>query len=131
MKKRIHFISQVLFVIFFTLTVVIDYFPHIGINKSIGITGIIIFTVMAVLTRQQGEPVFKTSKSEFKFAILSGMYFFSLILILSLLGGVSQVGIGLDNPIIWGLYLLGVLSFYIKYRRGKIQNNKSEEYNRF
>lgn len=128
MKKRIHFISQVLFVVFFTLTVVIDYFPHIGINKSIGITGIITFTVIVVLTRQKGEPVFKTSKSELIFAILSGMYFFSLILILSLLGGVSQVGIELDNPIIWGLYLLGVLSSYIKYRREKLPY---EKYNKF
>ncbi|GAE37686.1 hypothetical protein [Halalkalibacter akibai] len=79
--------------------------------------GVVIFIVLAVITRQKGEPVFKSNKQELIFIVFSGIYFFSLLIILSLLGGVSQVGIGLTNPVLWGLYLLGVIGAYNKYKK--------------
>lgn len=117
MKKRVNFISEVLVVFFFTLLVVIDFFPDIGLNMSFGAIGVVTFIVLGVITHQKGEPVFKSSKQELIFTVFSGIYLFSLLIILSLLGGVSQVGIKLTNPIIWGLYLLGVIGTYIKYKK--------------
>jgi hypothetical protein len=128
MNKRVNFISEVLAVCFFTLMVVIDFFPDIGINMSIGTIGIITFIVIVVITRQKGEPVFKSSKQELIFTVLSGIYLFSLLIILNLLGGVSQVGIELTNPILWGLYLIGVIGAYIKYKKGiRHTNNDGRE----
>ena len=117
MKKRISSISQILVVVFFTLMVVIDFFPNIGINKSIGTIGVVTFIALAVFTRQKGEPVFNSGKQEFIFTLFSGVYIFSILIILTLLGGVSQVGIGLTNPILWGLYLIGILVSYTKYKK--------------
>lgn len=117
MKKMIHFISKVLIVVFFTLMVILDYFPTIGINMSIGTAGLIIFIVLAVITRQKGKPLFKSSKHELIFNVILGLYFFSLLLILRLLGGLSQSGIELTNPIVWVLYLFGLYISYRKYKK--------------
>ncbi|MFN7252383.1 MAG: hypothetical protein ACK4M9_16620 [Anaerobacillus sp.] len=117
MKKRVNFISQALAVVFFTLVVIIDFFPDIGINMSIGVIGFVTFIMFAVLTRQKQEQVFSSSKQVLIFTVFSGTYFFSLLIILSLLGGASQVGVGLTNPILWGLYLIGALVSYTKYKK--------------
>lgn len=117
MINRVNTISQALVVGFFTLIVVIDYFSDIGINISIGISGIFTFIVLAFITRQKGEPVFKSSKQKLIFTFLSGIYIFSLLIFLSLLGGVSQVGIEWNNPILWGLFLIEVLVLYTKYKK--------------
>lgn len=125
MKKRVNSISQILVVMFFTLMVVIDFFPNIGINKSIGTIGIVTFIVLAVITRKKGEPVFNSSKQEFVFILFSGIYIISILIILTLLGGVSQAGIGLTNPILWGLYLIGILVSYTKYKKELNSRNGS------
>ena len=117
MQRRVNSISEILVVVLFTLMVVIDFFPNIGINMSVGAIGVVTFIALAVITRQKGEPVFNSSKQELIFALFSGIYIFSLLIILTLLGGVSQVGIGLTNPILWGLPLLGVLVSYSKYKK--------------
>ena len=117
MKNRVNYISQTLVAGFFTLIVVIDFFPDIGINISIGIMGVVTFIVLAFITRQNGEPVFKSSKQKLIFTFFSGIYIFSLLIILSLLGGVSQVGIEWTNPILWGLFLIEVLVSYTKYKK--------------
>lgn len=117
MKKRVNQVSQTLLTGFFTLIVVIDFFPEIGINISIVIMGVVTCIALAFITRQKGEPIFKSSKQKLIFSLFSGIYIFSLLIILSLLGGVSQVGIEWTNPILWGLYLIEVLVSYTKYKR--------------
>ena len=125
MKKRVSCISQILVVAFFTLMLVIDFFPNIGITSSIGTIGVIIFIALAVITRHKGEPEYKSSKQEFIFTLFGGIYIFSILLILTLLGGVSQAGIGLNNPILWGLYTLGLLVSYTKYKKELKSRNDS------
>ena len=125
MKTRVSCISQILVVAFFTLMLVIDFFPNIGITSSIGTIGVIIFIALAVITRHKGEPEYKSSKQEFIFTLFGGIYIFSLLLILTLLGGVSQAGIGLNNPILWGLYTLGLLVSYTKYKKELKSRNDS------
>ncbi|GEL76066.1 hypothetical protein [Tenuibacillus multivorans] len=117
MKRKVNFISQVLAAGFLTLMIVIDFFPNIGIDMSIGVVGIVTFTALAGITHRKGEPVFKSSKQEFIFTFLSGIYFFSLLLILSLLGGVSQKGIVFTNPVLWVLFLFALIVSYTKYKK--------------
>ncbi|MCT8140243.1 hypothetical protein H1D32_22610 [Anaerobacillus sp. CMMVII] len=74
--KKINFISQVLAVMFFTLMVVIDFFPDIGISMSIGVIGLVIFILLSALSRQKGVPVFTSSRQEFIFKVLRGYTFF-------------------------------------------------------
>ncbi|MFJ7730782.1 hypothetical protein ACIQXF_02690 [Lysinibacillus sp. NPDC097231] len=126
MKNRIHYISQTLVVGFLTLMVVIDIFPEIGINMSIGIMGVVTFIVLAVITRQKGEPVFNSSKQKLIFTLFFGIYIFSVLIILTLLGGASRAGIGLSNPILWGLFLIEVLVSYTKYRRELKQTSDND-----
>ncbi|MHA6252477.1 hypothetical protein [Oceanobacillus sp. CAU 1775] len=119
MKKKINTIAQILAVIFFTLGIVIDFFPDIGISLPIAATGVVLFLVVAVITHERKAPVFLSSKQEFVFTFLFGIYIFSLLFILEILGGVSQVGIGFNSLVLWGLYLFGLLFSYIKYKREK------------
>lgn len=126
MKIRIKSISENLVVVFFTLMVVIDFFPNIGINRSIGIGGVVTFLILAVITRQKGEPVFNSAKQELIFTLIFGIYIFLLIIILTLLGGVSQVGLGLTNPMLWGIYVIGILVSYKKYKK-ELKSHKGTE----
>lgn len=125
MKNRVNYISQTLLTGFFTLIVVIDFFPEIGINFLIVIMGVVTCIALAFFTRQKGEPIFKSSKQKLIFSFFSGIYIFSLLIILSLLGGVSQVGIEWTNPILWGLYLIEVLVSYTKYKKELKQNSEN------
>ena len=130
MKKRVDFLSQAFAMIFFTLMIIIDFFPQIGINMSVGVVGFGTFFLIIVIIRKKGEPVFSSNKQELIFIILFGIYFFSLLIILSLVGGVSQAGIGLTNPVLWGLYLIGVLASYTRYKKElkQLSNNGSGTY---
>jgi hypothetical protein len=128
MKKRVNSISQILVVVFFTLMIVIDFFPNIGINKAIGIIGVVTFLALGVITRQKGERVFNSSKQEFIFTLFLGIYILSILVILTLLGGVSQVGIGLTNPLLWGLYLIGVLVSFNNYKKELKSRNGSHPF---
>ena len=128
MKKRVNSISQILVGVFFTLMIVIDFFPNIGINKAIGIIGVVTFLALGVITRQKGERVFNSSKQEFIFTLFQGIYILSILVILTLLGGVSQVGIGLTNPLLWGLYLIGVLVSFKNYKKELKSRNGSHPF---
>ena len=117
MKKRINLISELLAAGFFTLMFVIDFFPNIGIPMNVVIIGVVICIVLALITRQKGEAVFRSSKQELMFTIFSGIYIFSILLILTLLGGSSQVGLSLTNTMLWAFYVIGVLFSYTKYKK--------------
>ncbi|WP_163969427.1 hypothetical protein [Oceanobacillus halotolerans] len=117
MKKRINFVSQSLAAGFFTLVIIIDFFPNLGINMLFGIAGFIIFVLLAAITHQKGEPLYRSSKQEFIFTVLSGIYLFSLLIILNLLGGNSQSAISLTHPILLVLYFSALLFSYIRYKK--------------
>lgn len=95
---------------------------------SIGIAAVVTFLILAVITRQKGEPVFNSAKQELIFTLISGLYIFLLIIILTLLGGVSQVGLGLTNPMLWGIYVIGIFVSYKKYKKELKSHNSTESF---
>lgn len=62
MKKRVNFISEVLVVFFLTLMVVIDFFPNIGIDMSIGVIGVVSFIILVLLLIKKGNQYLNQGK---------------------------------------------------------------------
>ncbi len=117
MKNKVNILSEVLVLVFLTLMIVIDFFPDIGISMSVGVIGVVTFIILSIITRQKGKSVFNPRKQELIIIVCFGLYIFTVLLILRLLGGQSQVGIELTNPLLWGLYLIGITVAYSNYKK--------------
>lgn len=117
MKKTIQRIAEVLAILSFTLIIILDFFPELGIGKWVGMAGFILAAFLATITRKKGASVFNSSKEELIFTIFIGLYLIGLLFLLSTLGGESQVGLEWTNPIVWVLYVAGVFLAFTKYRK--------------
>lgn len=122
MKKTIQRIAELLAILFFTLIIIVDFFPKLGVGMWIGMSGFILAVAIASITKKKGAGVFKSSKEELIFTIVIGLYLIGLLFLLSLLGGESQVGLGWTNPILWLLYVSGVFLAYSKYKKDRKQS---------
>ncbi|MDZ5472884.1 hypothetical protein SM124_14215 [Bacillus sp. 31A1R] len=116
MKKRMNRIATIFLLLFFMLCIVIDHFPEMNIEMSVGSTGVIFFVLLSIFTQEWGTPIFKSNKQKLKFNVYSGLALITFLVILNALGGISQSGLHLNNPILWFIYFVSVLASYIKYR---------------
>lgn len=117
MKKTIQRIAEVLAVLSFTLIIIFDFFPELGIGRWVAMAGFILAAFLATITREKGASVFNSSKGELAFTIFIGLYLIGLLFLLSALGGESQVGLEWTNPIVWMLYVAGVFLAFTKYKK--------------
>lgn len=124
MRRLVNWLSNIMAMIFFTLMVVIDYFPNIWFDMKFAITGAVLFLLISTFTRQKGSSLFKSSKQQLIFTILLGGYLFLLFQLLTSLGGVSRSGIGINDPIVWLVYIFSVFMVYRKYKREVMEKRK-------
>ena len=115
MKNTFNKLFERIASIMFALTLVFDYFPEIGISYKVSALVMILFIVLAVITQDHLHYSIKSLKLEF----LTVTSIMLLLLILSLIGGESQNGLNLDNPIIWFLYFGSLFTIIVKYKRKK------------
>ncbi|WP_261133437.1 hypothetical protein [Bacillus sp. Marseille-Q3570] len=113
---------QIGIMVFFSILLVLDYFPDLPFLSSIpkyvvlfGILGLILTGLILGVTIHQDD------RSVLKWQI--GMMFFllGLIAVLTLLGGESSVGIAFDNYALW--VVLGISSIEILNRWRKIKRS--------
>lgn len=102
-----------------TLLLIYDFFPKlipfINIPKSILIGLILLITVISLfMNRPQKEDV---SRFNPLWQVILLTYFFSLIIIFTLMGGISQVGLSISNPFLWIVFFISIFDIVKGYKK--------------
>ena len=95
-----------------TLLLIYDFFPKlisfINIPKSILIVLILVITLIGLfMNRPQKEDVPRFNPL---WQIIVLAYFIALIMIFTLIGGISQVGLSLTNPFLWIMFFISIIA---------------------
>lgn len=95
-----------------TLLLIYDFFPKlisfINIPKSILIVLILVITLIGLfMNRPQKEDVPRFNPL---WQIIVLAYFIALIMIFTLIGGISQVGLSLTTPFLWIMFFISIIA---------------------
>lgn len=116
----INFFSKIflsLTVLCFGLLIIIDFFPNINIDKNIFVIGVLLFGILSSILDRTLKSKSKTAKQSLIVSIIIPIALIIYLVLLTILGGSSQSGIGLNNPVVWLLYIAAILGGYIKYKK--------------
>lgn len=116
----INFFSKIflsLTVLCFGLLIIIDFFPNINIDKNIFVIGVLLFGILSSILDRTLKSKSKTAKQSLIVSIIIPTALIIYLVLLTILGGSSQSGIGLNNPVVWLLYIAAILGGYIKYKK--------------
>ncbi len=116
----INFFSKIflcLTVLCFGLLIIIDFFPNINIDKNIFAIGVLLFGILSSILDKTLKSKSKTAKQSLIVSIIIPTALIIYLVLLTILGGSSQSGIGLNNPVVWLLYIVAILGGYIKYKK--------------
>ena len=116
MKNKLNNTLLYLSIVSLLFIIVADYFPNIGINSIIGVISLLIFVLLFILTHEKERKNLNPRKTLI-IDFIFGSSLILLLIILTLLGGESQSGISLKNPIIWLLYLIAIFSSWSNYKK--------------
>ncbi|ADC52340.1 hypothetical protein BpOF4_21724 (plasmid) [Alkalihalophilus pseudofirmus OF4] len=104
----------------FILLIIHDFFPGLALfdifNSGLFIAFILIALVVSIIFRGKfkGERAFS-----FTWSLIGHLVVFLLIGTLMMLGGSSTVGIGLDNPVMWILFILSLGTLFNQYKKSR------------
>lgn len=103
-----------------TMLLIFDYFPNLplasSIPKSVLILLIIVLFMFSILFRRYINP---SSLEIFKWQVLSTLYLIFLMVLLTILGGKSTVGIAFTNVFLWIALLLVAYELYSQWKKVK------------
>lgn len=122
--KRKDWMVIALILLSITFLMIYDFFPMLNdflyIPKII-VTGfmLLILFLSFLVTRSQNQ------KSALIWQISSVSYLLVLIIVFSLFGGVSQVGISPSNPVFWIVLVISVIEIIREYKKLKMENQVS------
>ena len=106
--------------LFISLLLVFDYFPNLSfassIPKSVLILLIIVLFIFSILFRRYINP---SSLEIFKWQMLSTIYLLFLMVLLTILGGKSIVGIAFTNVFLWIALLLTSYEMFSQWKKVK------------
>lgn len=113
---------------FLTLLIIHDFFP--GLNLSVYIPkpiliGLMLLTVLISIFRN-GFQKDQFTQDNLKWQIITVGYLFALIIILTLAGGVSQVGLSLTNPFLWIVLVISIFDIVNGYKKVRESQLRSE-----
>ena len=112
-------------VMLFAMTVLLayDFFPKFNnliiIPKPLLIT-LIIFIVLASIFSNRIQKV--DSIEILRYQIITLLYLFMLVVLFTILGGSSQVGITLRNPVLWIVIAISVFEIFQQQKKLKLAN---------
>ncbi|WP_067838126.1 hypothetical protein [Amphibacillus sediminis] len=120
MKKVSFYISTCVSLMVFYIYIVRDYFYSLQEQISLMVLHLIFFPalIVAFLTRPKGG-IYKSKKQEFVYTLLFFGSFVSISVILMLLGGESNSGIGLNNWVMGGLMISILWQLYRELKNEK------------
>ena len=125
MKKTNVFI---IVLILFTMTILLayDFFPDLleffYLPKSILFALLIIIVIFSIFANRFQKD---DSRIILFWQIVSTSYLLSLIVVFTVLGGISQVGISLKSPVLWIVIGISIYEIYKQNKKVKVSNSFS------
>ena len=126
MKSK-HLILMGLIVLPLTLLMVYDFFPNLNqilyIPKSVLIGLLLVILLVGFfINRIQKDD---SSKSSFWWQVAITSYLLILLVVFTLFGGISQVGISLSSPVIWIILVISVFNILKEYKGLKVSESNT------
>ena len=125
MKKTNVFII-VLLLLSMTTLLAYDFFPDliefIYLPKSILVGLLIIIVVFSIFSNRFQKD---NSRIILLWQMVSMLYLLSLVVVFTVLGGISQVGISLNNPVLWIVIVISIYEIYEQNKKVKASNSFS------
>jgi len=123
---RLSTILNFCILIFFTLLFVNDFFPHTTIAEILS-KKIILLILMALVIIQIASDKDRYKKLSKKAYVGLTVYTVGLWIVLTLLGGESQIGLSFNSPIFYIIVLLLTLDLLRIFRQSKKEQSEEKE----
>ncbi|MFD1928413.1 hypothetical protein ACFSFY_10150 [Sporosarcina siberiensis] len=111
-----------------TFLMIYDFFPkfisYIYIPKSM-LLGLILLTFLIGIFMSHFDKG-DSSKVTLIWQVVSLAYLFALIMIFTLVGGVSQVGLSLTDPFLWIVFFISIFDIVKGYKKMKVSQLNSD-----
>ncbi|WP_025783473.1 hypothetical protein [Sporosarcina sp. D27] len=110
-----------LIVISVALLMAYDFFPKINDLLSIPKPIVNVFLLLILFVGFYTTPLLKdhTLRSNFLWGAATVIYLMGLIIVFTILGGNSQVGLSLTSPALWLVLAISVFELYREYKKLK------------
>jgi len=103
-----------------------DFFPDLleffYLPKSILFALLIIIVIFSIFANRFQKD---DSRIILLWQIVSTLYLLSLIVVFTVLGGISQVGISLKSPVLWIVIGISIYEIYKQNKKVKVSNSFS------
>jgi hypothetical protein len=123
---RLSTILNFCILVFFTLLFVNDFFPHTAIAEILS-KKIILLILMALVIIQIASDKDRYKKLSKKAYVGLTVYTVGLWIVLTLLGGESQIGLSFNSPIFYIIVLLLALDLLRIFRQSKKEQSEEKE----
>jgi len=123
---RLSTILNFCILVFFTLLFVNDFFPHTTIAEILS-KKIILLILMALVIIQIASDKDRYKKLSKKAYVGLTVYTVGLWIVLTLLGGESQIGLSFNSPIFYIIVLLLALDLLRIFRQSKKEQSGEKE----
>ena len=123
---RLSTILNFCILVFFTLLFVNDFFPHTTIAEILS-KKIILLILMALVIIQIASDKDRYKKLSKKAYVGLTVYTVGLWIVLTLLGGESQIGLSFNSPIFYIIVLLLTLDLLRIFRQSKKEQSEEKE----
>ncbi|MCM3758068.1 hypothetical protein M3197_11395 [Sporosarcina aquimarina] len=116
-----NWISIGVIVISITLLMACDFFPKLNEVLSIPKPIVSVFLLLMLFVGCYTTPLLKNNTLRFNFlwGAATVIYLMGLIIVFSLLGGNSQVGLSLSSPALWIVLAISVFELYREFKKLK------------
>lgn len=125
MKKTNVFII-VLVLLTMTTLLAYDFFPDLleffYLPKSILFALLIIIVIFSIFANRFQKD---NTRIILLWQIVSTLYLLSLVVVFTVLGGISQVGISLKSPVLWIVIVISIYEIYKQNKKVKVSNSFS------
>ncbi|MGG0644550.1 hypothetical protein ABE021_11475 [Sporosarcina gallistercoris] len=110
----------------FTIIMAYDFFPGLNNLLSVPKQVIILLMLLIVLLGFFVTRLRKTHspKSDLLWSAAFMSYLFVLILVFTLIGGVSQVGLSLSSPVLWLVIAISVIELIREVKNLRVEETK-------
>ena len=115
MKDKLNSVFQALTLLAFLSILVIDHFEQINVPLGVPLIAIIIFVIATAATTDISKQI--EPRTKFVRNLIFTIILIAFLIVLYAIGGVSQSGIGIANPLVWVLAVISVGFSYMGYNK--------------